>query len=666
MTSLLSFSVSRSVLVLAMAGSVLGGALTANAADPLVLSNDGSVSTPRSGLYWDIQQSDGIVALLGDKPIVQCTATKHIAPRLQLKITGGNYAVTQVEAMSERLTLPHAKTVPVILSFNRGAGDVRATAAVLSSSRLVIAMPDPKLAYDYFGQSTALRIAVDLGEDVRTAMYDLTGLRTALSDLETCVVTPAATPVPDGIKHAMPPPVPVRTPAALLDAELERGMNAEQKKTLRSDERPEVTAGVRGIPALAWPELDPPVLRIRSVPSVPSASSTPSVPLISLPPSSVPSVPAPLAVASPPPLSVGPVIVGDVYSPARARAQQQESGQFISGSSSGSSVVVAPVPVTQAPRNQVIISAPALAIPTAPSSMSSSEAASIVWRHGTARYDVRTVETYRARAGEHLRDVLRRWADRGGIDLVWNMPGDVILDKDFSYVGGFKDALKGLIAFYPQSGINTRFMDDGVPFERQPFVDETRAPSAPVAALPGPALDDFTPSTRVSNITPPPAQRPILIETSVSSPSLSSPDPHSQQLQIRSAEQSAVPVIPRRAMTSPVYDEQPRVLPSLAAPRDVAAPALPASPLVAIGPVKRWRALSGASMRQVIQAWAEEAQVNVIWLSPRDYAVRYSVNGSTDFGRAVADLMAQYARDPARPQGQLFNDPKGDRTLVVR
>ena len=110
----------------------------------------------------------------------------------------------------------------------------------------------------------------------------------------------------------------------------------------------------------------------------------------------------------------------------------------------------------------------------------------------------------------------------------------------------------------------------------------------------------------------------------------------------------------------------PRVLPSLAAPHDMTAPSLPPTPPPPIGPVKRWRALSGASMRQVIQAWAEEARVNVAWMSRNDYAVRYSVNKRTDFGRAVADLMSQYARDPVHPNGQLFNDPNGDRTLVVR
>ena len=212
-------------------------------------------------------------------------------------------------------------------------------------------------------------------------------------------------------------------------------------------------------------------------------------------------------------------------------------------------------------------------------------------------------------------------------------------------------------------------MDEGMPFERQPFVDEGRAPSAPVAALPGPALDDFTPTL-------PPASREarqVYAPISIPQPVVSAPDP----VAASNPPPSSGPIIPRRAgvvvpppvtdiPVAPVFNDPPRVLPSLAAPRDVAAPVLPASPPVAIGPVKRWRALSGASMRQVIQAWAEEAQVNVIWMSPRDYAVRYSVNGSTDFGRAVADLMAQYARDPVRPQGQLFNDPNGDRTLVVR
>ncbi len=654
-------TVSRLVFLSFLMGGGVGFLVVSNnalAAEPLVLSNAGVPGgTPRtggvSGLYWDVKQSDGVVAVIGDKPVFQCTATKHIAPRFELKLTGGDFAISQIEVISDRLVLPRVKTVPVMISFNRGLGDLRTTGVVLSSSRLVIRVPNPKAIYDQFNQSTAMRVGVELGSEVRTALYDLTGLRTALADLETCIATPVSMPMSDAIKMASPPPVPMRTPAALIEAEQKEsnGPNNNSDSSMVKGDRPDVTVGMKNIPALDWPEIDPPTLRMRAAPvaeqDVPSSEPT-------VLPDVAPSVVLPVGNKV---NTERPFIPGEAYSPARARVQKQMM-RATESSGIAASPDAAPPSVISPARENLIISGPA---PVVQESPRISSGPAITWRAGEHRFDVQTVETYRARTGERLRDVLRRWADRGGIDLVWNMPGDVVLDKDFSHVGAFKDALKGLVAAYPQSGITTTFAADGMGFERQPFVEETRAPTAPPSSLPGPALDDFAPN--VKGISP---AVPTPVRAEVSAP------------QVR----SLVPVIPRRAMmAAPVFDDagvvntplsqqqqmQPVVLPSLAAPRDVAAPVLPASPPTPIGPVKRWRALSGASMRQVILAWAEEAQVTVMWSSQRDYAVRYSVNKSTDFGSAVADLFAQYARDPNRPQGQIYNDVAGGaRTLVVR
>ena len=96
-------------------------------------------------------------------------------------------------------------------------------------------------------------------------------------------------------------------------------------------------------------------------------------------------------------------------------------------------------------------------------------------------------------------------------------------------------------------------------------------------------------------------------------------------------------------------------------------PAVVPSAPAAVGEARRWRALSGASMRQVLQAWAEEGNINLIWLAKQDFAVRSSVNQSVDFARAANDLLQQYAFEPMRPVGQIYIDPATrQKTLVVR
>lgn len=251
------------------------------------------------------------------------------------------------------------------------------------------------------------------------------------------------------------------------------------------------------------------------------------------------------------------------------------------------------------------------------------------------------MDTYRARKGESLRDVLRRWADRASIDLVWTMKSDIILQHDYSFVGPFNRAVMGLLSAYPESGIKTTLAMQGTPpLERQPFVEEARAPMVAPQTVAGADLQDFTPQP------PPPVDRtrsPLVPYASV-------------------LDGSAGPA--RDVYQPPV---RPTVLPMKAGVDQAVAvqqqPVVPPS----VGPVRRWRALTGASVRQVIQAWAEEVGLPVLWMAPDDFAVRASINQTTDFGGAVNTILGQYAYDAVRPQGQIYRDPHtGQSTLVVR
>lgn len=61
---------------------------------------------------------------------------------------------------------------------------------------------------------------------------------------------------------------------------------------------------------------------------------------------------------------------------------------------------------------------------------------------GSARY---VVESWRARKGESVQAVLKRWADRQSVALMWSTAETPFLQEDFSYMGTFQDAVNHLL-----------------------------------------------------------------------------------------------------------------------------------------------------------------------------------------------------------------------------
>ena len=55
------------------------------------------------------------------------------------------------------------------------------------------------------------------------------------------------------------------------------------------------------------------------------------------------------------------------------------------------------------------------------------------------------VQTWRARSGESVRDVLARWSKREGVELVWSTPARKLLAQSVSFVGTFPEAVETLI-----------------------------------------------------------------------------------------------------------------------------------------------------------------------------------------------------------------------------
>lgn len=76
-------------------------------------------------------------------------------------------------------------------------------------------------------------------------------------------------------------------------------------------------------------------------------------------------------------------------------------------------------------------------------------------------------DTWRARKGEKLKEVLKRWSERAGIEFAWTAAESPVIKSEFSYVGTFQEATK-------------RLMDKNAGQLKMKFADEVPPPAEPV------------------------------------------------------------------------------------------------------------------------------------------------------------------------------------------
>lgn len=81
---------------------------------------------------------------------------------------------------------------------------------------------------------------------------------------------------------------------------------------------------------------------------------------------------------------------------------------------------------------------------------------------------------------------------------------------------------------------------------------------------------------------------------------------------------------------------------------------------------RRWRAVRGESIEAILDDWADEAGVILIWNTDNRFAALSDISTNGTFEEAVEALLSQYAESRIRPRGQLYINPdNGERTLVV-
>lgn len=80
---------------------------------------------------------------------------------------------------------------------------------------------------------------------------------------------------------------------------------------------------------------------------------------------------------------------------------------------------------------------------------------------------------------------------------------------------------------------------------------------------------------------------------------------------------------------------------------------------------KRWRALKGANLRDVLEIWSKNAGTDLVWMPEGDFAVKESVVRQGALEAAVLELLQQYDGDSGRPVGKLYSDPAMNRKVLL-
>jgi len=208
------------------------------------------------------------------------------------------------------------------------------------------------------------------------------------------------------------------------------------------------------------------------------------------------------------------------------------------------------------------------------------------------------VESWRGRKGENIHDVLQRWSERGGANLMWASPDAPTLQKEFTFVGKFQDAVNALIKAEGGDKIHSQYRSEGLD---------------PVMMTPA--------STVTTNATPVPQD----------------------DVADANAAEAETTVNPLAKIFTP---EEPK--------KDMK-------------PETRWFALSGASLAEVVQVWADDAGVRLIWQAEKNFAVKESISQVGHFEDAVFRAFNQYDGEQVRPVGEMYQDPQnGQKVLLVR
>ncbi len=241
---------------------------------------------------------------------------------------------------------------------------------------------------------------------------------------------------------------------------------------------------------------------------------------------------------------------------------------------------------------------------------------------------------WEAKRGEDLRDVLYRWSQKAGTDLIWSAEGSVKLPEDIGYDGDFNEAVQALlykVSRGAMKGIMTDVIE--VPSSKNK-IDENM---------------DALPAT--------PVQSEILGELGINNVA-------KKEQKLSKSEVKILPISNGETKAhngkKPVYIRRNNINIGDASPVTVSNRAK------SIYDSQKWIALKGASLHEVLQAWSEDANLQVKWLLKNDYVLRETVSTVSQFDEALRVLLAQYNDISPRPVAKIYYDKKtGSGSVVI-
>ena len=241
---------------------------------------------------------------------------------------------------------------------------------------------------------------------------------------------------------------------------------------------------------------------------------------------------------------------------------------------------------------------------------------------------------WEAKRGEDLKDVLSRWSKKAGTDLIWSAEGSVKLPEDIGYDGDFNEAVQALlykVSRGAMKGVMTDIIE--VPSNKNKLDKNMKAlPAAPV-------------------------QSEILGELGMN-------NVVKKEGKVSKSEVKIVPIsngeIKEHNGKRPVYVRRNNINIGNVSPVTVSNKAK------SIYDSQKWIALKGASLHEVLQAWSEDANLQVKWLLKNDYALKETVSMTSQFDKALRTLLAQYRDLSPRPVAKIYYDKKtGSGSVVI-
>lgn len=82
--------------------------------------------------------------------------------------------------------------------------------------------------------------------------------------------------------------------------------------------------------------------------------------------------------------------------------------------------------------------------------------------------------------------------------------------------------------------------------------------------------------------------------------------------------------------------------------------------------VRKWQARPGTTLRETLESWSKESNVELNWSTPYDYPINNAFYFDGEFTQAVDSLLSSYRSENPSPKGRLYpNLPEGPSVLMI-